>query len=160
MRLEPIILGLAIPVLAAYGQQPVVSSRGNSTAAGRIATTAQRGPAASPDSEVSAWSPLIGTTADQLRNEYSADNQSCAVPFRPYVALRLAEKKYHFDRESVLRQMCARRTASFAFALQSAGGVYGTLTESGPKQNQELREAEREFLRQLDQALKGQTRHQ
>jgi hypothetical protein len=141
MRLKSMVFALAVPALLAYGQAP------------RSVTAPQRGPAAVPGSEISALSQLIGITGDELRNEHEADTQRCAVPLRPYVSLRLAEKKYHFDRESVLRQMCVRRTTSFALALQSAGGTYGTLTEPGPKQNQDLREAEREFLRQINAAL-------
>jgi hypothetical protein len=104
---------------------------------------------------MSALSQLVGISADEMHNEYAADNLACAVPFHPYVSLRLAEKKYRFDRATVLRQMCARRTSSFAFALQSAGGTYGTLTAPGPKQNQELRDAEREYLREIAGALKA-----
>ena len=110
------------------------------------------------DIELSALSPLIGITPDELRNEYLADNQLCSVPFHPYVSLRLAEHRYRFDRSSVLRQMCARKTTSFAFALQSAGGTYGTLTAPGPKQNLELRDAERDYLRQIGAALKARSR--
>jgi hypothetical protein len=69
--------------------------------------------------------------------------------------LRLAEKSYHFYRGDVLREMCARRTTSFAVALQSAAGVYGTLATPGAEQNQKLREAEREYLRQIDGALRS-----
>jgi hypothetical protein len=146
--LKSIVFALAVPMLVAYGQERAVIP-------GRIVTTPQRGPATVPDSELSALSPLIGASADQLRYEYSADNQSCAVPFRPYVALRLAEKKYRFDRASVLREMCARHTSSFALALQNAGGTFGTLATPGPTQNQELRDSERDFLKQIDGALRA-----
>jgi hypothetical protein len=147
MRLKQLIFGLTIPALIALGQErPVVV---------RNAPSTQGGLAVASDSELSSLSQLVGVTADQLRNEYLADNQVCAVPFRPYVSLRLAEKRYHFDRITVLRQMCARRTSSFAFALQSAGGTYGTLTSPGPKQNQELRDAEREYVREIGVALKA-----
>jgi hypothetical protein len=152
--LKSIMIAVTVPTLIAYGQGTSVN-RGNPAGPGRIVTAPQRG--AASDSELSALSPLIGATSDQLRPEYFADNQLCAVPFRPYVALRLAEKKFHFDRADVLRQMCARRTTSFALALQSAGGVYGTLTSPGPQQNQELRDAERDFLRQIDMALRARS---
>lgn len=145
IRVCLVILGLSIPAVLACGQAR--------NANGRIVTPYPE--ASVPDFEYSALGPLIGITADQLRNEYTADKQSCTVPFRPYVALRLAEKNYHFDRGAVLREMCARRTASFAVALQSAPGVYGTLAAPGAKQNQELRDAEREYLRQIDAALKA-----
>jgi hypothetical protein len=136
MRLRSMIFVLAFPILMAYGQE-----RPRSVTA--------------PPNELSALSQLIGTTADGLRNEYSAETQFCALPLRSYVSLRLAEQRYHFDRGSVLRQMCARRTTSFAIALQSAGGTYGTLTSPGPKQNQELRDAERDFSKQIAGALNG-----
>jgi hypothetical protein len=135
--------------LIAHGQERPVVVRGGISSKG--------GSAVVPDTELSALSPLIGITPEELRNEYLADNQSCSVPFHPYVSLRLAEQRYHFDRSSVLRQMCARKTASFAFALQSAGGTYGTLTAPGPKQNQELRDAERDYLRQIGAALKARS---
>jgi hypothetical protein len=111
--------------------------------------------AVATDGEFTALGQLVGIPADQLHNEFLADNLLCGVPLHPYVSLRLAEKRYRFDRATVLRQMCARRTFSFAVALQSAGGTYGTLTAPGPKQNQELREAEREYLREIGGALKA-----
>jgi hypothetical protein len=145
VRTCSVVLALFVSASLACGQARSV--------AGRIVTPSA--PAAPSDSELSSLGPLIGVSADQLRNEYSADKQSCAVPFRPYVALRLAEKNYHFYRGDVLREMCARRTTSFAIALQSAAGVYGTLTTPGAEQNQKLREAEREYLRQIDGALRS-----
>jgi hypothetical protein len=133
--------------LSAYGQERPVIVHGG--------IYPQRGSAVTTDREFTALSPLIGVTSGELRDEYLTDNQSCALPLHPYVSLRLAEQRYRFDRATVLRQMCARRTTSFAFALQSAGGSYGTLTAPGPKQNQELRDAERDFLRQISIALRA-----
>jgi hypothetical protein len=156
MRLRLLMFGLAIPVLIATGQERPVIVRGEiPSGAVRSASAPQRGAVVATGSELSALSQLIGITPDQLSSEYLADNQLCAVPLRPYISLRLAENRYHFDRATVLRQMCARRTTSFAFALQSAGGTYGTLTAPGPKQNQELRDAEREYLREIGVALKA-----
>jgi hypothetical protein len=153
MRLRLVIFALVIGVLSVTGQQrPVIVPGGMTAGTVRSVTPPQQGVATG--SELSALSQLVGITPDQLNNEYAADNQACAVPFRPYVSLRLAENRYHFDRAAVLRQMCVRRTTSFAFALQSAGGSYGTLTTPGPKQNQELRDAEREFLREIAAALR------
>jgi hypothetical protein len=146
MRLKLAMLGLMMSVLIASGQErPVVVRSG---------TMNSKGTAVASDNELPALSQLVGITPDEMRNEYLADSQLCAVPFHPYVSLRLAEKKYRFDRATVLRQMCARRTSSFAFALQSAGGTYGTLTAPGPKQNQELRDAEREYLKEIAVALR------
>ena len=155
MRLRLVMFGLAISVSIATGQERPVIVRGGIPSGGASATAPQRGAAVVTGGELSALSRLIGITPDQLSSEYLADNQVCAVPLPPYVSLRLAENRYHFDRATVLRQMCARRTTSFAFALQSAGGTYGTLTAPGPKQNQELRDAEREYLREIGVALKA-----
>jgi len=146
MRLKLAMVGLVMSGLIVSGQErPVVVRSG--TANPKLPAVA--------NNKVSTLSQLVGISPDEMRNEYLADNQVCSVPFHPYVSLRLAEKKYRFDRVSVLRQMCARRTSSFAFALQSAGGTYGTLSAPGPKQNQELRDAEREYLKEIAGALKA-----
>ncbi len=153
MRLKLAMFGLVVPALIASGHEWPVAVQVLPPAAGTLPAN-QRGAVANVG-EFSALSQLVGITADQLHNEFLADNLLCGVPLHPYVSLRLAEKRYRFDRATVLRQMCARRTFSFAFALQSAGGTYGTLSAPGPKQNQELREAEREYLKEIGGALKA-----
>jgi hypothetical protein len=69
-------------------------------------------------------SPLLEITPEQLVSEYGHDRRTCNVRPNTYVALRLAQKQNELAPEhttqTVLQNMCAKKTHSFAFSLNKS----------------------------------------
>lgn len=65
-------------------------------------------------------SPLLRIAPLQLANEYQVDGTVCTIAPVSYIALRLAEADYGFDRRVALKQMCQTKTNSFQQILNES----------------------------------------
>lgn len=63
-------------------------------------------------------SSLLNMSGTELMSEYAKDGEVCTLNPINYVALRLAERDYGFDRDKALRSMCNAKTDSFAPVLR------------------------------------------
>jgi len=95
---------------------------------------------------------LIGVSAPEFVDQYLTDGETCAIRLDSYAALRLAEKnRSGLRRKEILTEMCKQGTNSFGRFLTQPGGL------AMPKAGAEAQagaEAEKQYLREVDQALK------
>jgi hypothetical protein len=116
------VLALSSTLLLAQRSGNAVSRSASPTGT-RDLGRAQRTPDFSPK-DAKKLSPLLGITSEELLDAYTHDRRTCNVRPTTYVALRLAEKQNELAPEhttqTVLQNMCAKKTRSFAFSLNKS----------------------------------------
>lgn len=136
------VLALSSTLLLAQRSGNAVSRSASPTGT-RDLGRAQRTPDFSPK-DAKKLSPLLGITSAELLDDYTHAQRTCNVRPTTYVALRLAAQNKELANkqttESVLQDMCTKKTRHFAYSLNKSDA-------------DENRKAEQKYLVIVEQKL-------